>query len=54
MNIFDKHQIAIAKKTLKMHDLGASIMGGMSKDEARKILQDFGWSELRIAKWENS
>jgi hypothetical protein len=41
MNTFDKHQIAIAKKTLKMSDVGASIMGGMTKDEARKILEKF-------------
>jgi len=38
-SVFDKHQIAIAKATLKMSDEGALIMGGMSKDEARKILQ---------------
>jgi hypothetical protein len=39
MTVFDKHQIAIAKKTLKMSDVGARIMGGMTKDEAREILK---------------
>ncbi|KKN35472.1 hypothetical protein LCGC14_0783240 [marine sediment metagenome] len=34
----EKHQIKIAKSTLKMSDVGAMIMGGMTKDEARKIL----------------
>lgn len=38
MNTFDKHQIAIAKKTLQYSDVGANIMGGMNKEEARAIL----------------
>jgi len=33
------HQIQIAKKTLKMTDAGAAIMGGMSKEEARNLLK---------------
>ena len=39
MTVSDKHQIAIAKKTLTMSDIGARIMGGMNKDEARDILR---------------
>ncbi len=38
VNPFLKHQIAIAKATLRMSDAGARIMGGMTKDEARAIL----------------
>src|SRR6202007_107296 len=45
LTTFDKHQIAIAKKTLKMSDMGARIMGGMTKDEAREVLRRHG---LRI------
>lgn len=41
IDVFDKHQIAIAKKTLKMSDIGAKIMGGMTKSEARQILKKF-------------
>jgi len=37
-DIFQSHQIKIAKQTLKMSDIGASIMGGMTKDEAKEIL----------------
>ena len=37
--VFNKNQIAIAKKTLKMSDAGANAMGGMTKDEARAILK---------------
>jgi hypothetical protein len=33
------HQIQVAKKTLKYSDIGASIMGGMTKEEARKLLK---------------
>ena len=41
LSVFDKHQIAIAKKTLKMNDVGVLIMGGMTKEEARAILRKF-------------
>lgn len=33
-----KHQLKIAHSTLKMSDAGASIMGGMSKPEAAKLI----------------
>lgn len=41
MDIFAKRQIDIAKKTLKMSDSGAKIMGGMTKEEAREILKKY-------------
>jgi hypothetical protein len=31
-----------------MNDVGASIMGGMSKDEARAFLRRIGWTPLQI------
>lgn len=34
------HQLRIAHDTLKMSDAGAKIMGGMTKDEARRIIED--------------
>lgn len=37
--IFDKHQLKIAKATLKMSEIGAKIMGGMTHDEARAIIR---------------
>jgi len=42
MDIFAKHQIRIAKDTLKLSDIGARIMGGMTKAEAREILKKHG------------
>lgn len=39
-DIFRKHQIRIAKRTLELSDFGAKILGGMTKDEARIILAD--------------
>ena len=42
LSVFDKHQIRIAKDTLKLSDIGASIMGGMTKDEARQLLTRHG------------
>lgn len=35
---FDLHQIKIAKDTLRMADAGVLVMGGMTKQEARNIL----------------
>jgi len=42
LSVPDKHQIRIARDTLKMSDAGARIMGGMTKDEAREILRKHG------------
>ena len=39
LTVFQKHQLAIAKKTLKMSDIGVRIMGGMTKVEARIIIK---------------
>lgn len=33
------HQLKIAKQTLRMSDAGARIMGGMTKDEARIVIE---------------
>ncbi len=38
LNVFQKHQLAIARRTLQMSDIGARIMGGMTKAEARAII----------------
>lgn len=34
-----KHQLKIARQTLKLSDVGARILGGMTKEEARMLLQ---------------
>jgi hypothetical protein len=39
LSVPDRHQLAIAKKTLQMSDAGARIMGGMTKEEARAIIK---------------
>ena len=38
LSVFDKHQLKIARDTLKMSDIGIQIMGGMTKQEAREII----------------
>lgn len=40
LSVPEKHQLRIARRTLKMSDVGALIMGGPSKDEARRIIRD--------------
>ena len=54
MGIPEKHQLNVALKTLKMHDVGASIMGGMTKEEARGFLRTTGWTEGEIRKYEKT
>ena len=39
MSVFDKHQLKIARKTLKMSDLGAYCAGGMTKEEAHEVIR---------------
>lgn len=38
LTVPEKHQLRIAKDTLRLSDIGARIMGGMTKEEARKIV----------------
>lgn len=42
LTIPDKHQIKIAKKTLKMPDAVVGVMGGMNKEQAREVLRRHG------------
>jgi HSP90 family molecular chaperone len=53
LSVPQKHQKQIAIKTLRMSDAGASIMGGMSKDEAREFLASIGYSAEQIERIEN-
>jgi len=39
LSVFDKHQLAIARKTLTYSYEGAKVMGGPSKEEAREIIK---------------
>jgi len=38
LTVFEKHQLRIARDTLKMSDIGAHIMGGMTKKEAKNFI----------------
>ncbi len=48
LDVFEKHQKAIAIKTLKMPNAIANVMGGMTKKEAVNFLKKIGWSDQRI------
>lgn len=39
LTIPEQHQLRIARQTLKMNDVMARIMGGMTKDEARLVIE---------------
>lgn len=39
LSVPEKHQLRIAYDTLKMNDVMARVMGGMTKDEAREIIK---------------
>lgn len=55
MNVFDKHQIKIAKDTLRLSNAGALVLGGMTKEEARDVLQyKAKWSAEQVRKWEQT
>ena len=41
LTVPEMHQLRIAHDTLKMSDYGVKLMGGMSKDEARKIVDEY-------------
>ena len=52
LDVFLKHQIRIAHQTLRMSDAGVLIMGGMTKDQARAILERVGYTQGQIRRIE--
>ena len=38
LSIPEQHQLRIAERTLKLSDIGALMLGGMTKQEAREII----------------
>jgi hypothetical protein len=52
LSIPEKHQLNIAKRTLRMPDALVAIAGGMNKAEAREFLKRIGWTEKRIEQLE--
>lgn len=47
-DVFEKHQEKIAISTLKMNDVMANIMGGMTKPDARRFLTRIGYTQREI------
>lgn len=39
LSVFDRHALKIARDTLKMSDMGALIMGGPTKEQARETIK---------------
>ena len=40
LTIFEYHQLKIARQILKYSDAGTFIMGGMTKEEAKRIIKE--------------
>jgi hypothetical protein len=38
LSVPDRHQLRIARQTLRMNDVMARVMGGPTKEEAREII----------------
>ena len=54
LNVYKKHKKAIALQTLRYSDIGAMIMGGMTKDNARDFLLSIGYTQKAIEKIEST
>jgi hypothetical protein len=39
LTIPEKHQLKVARDTLRMNDVMARVMGGMTKAEARQVIE---------------
>lgn len=48
LSVPETHQKRVAMRTLKMSDVGAYIMGGMTKLEARAFLLNVGYTETKL------
>lgn len=47
LSVPERHQLNIAKRTLELSDVGALIMGGMTKEEARIIIKKLTGKEAK-------
>ena len=48
LDIFDRHKLKIARRTLQLSDVGALILGGMTKAQARELIRELtGRGEAR-------
>jgi len=47
LTVFEQHQLKIAKATLAMPDAILGVMGGMTKEEAHKILDKLAEGEVK-------
>ena len=47
LSVPEKHQLRVARATLKMSDVGALIMGGPNKEQAREIIRKLTGREPR-------
>ncbi len=47
LSVFDVHQLRVARKTLKMSDAGALIMGRPTKEESRQIILELTGKSAR-------
>ncbi len=50
LSVPEKHQLKIARATLKMSDFGARIMGGMDKEEARIVVERLTGKRVRLTR----
>ena len=42
LDVFERHQLAVARKTLNMPDAILGVLGGMTKEEALEIVRRLG------------
>jgi hypothetical protein len=47
LSIPEQHQLRIAKRTLELSDVGALILGGMTKEEARIVIKKLTGKEIK-------
>lgn len=47
LTVADRHQLKIARDTLKMSDAMARVMGGMSKEEAKRVIKRLTGKEVK-------
>jgi hypothetical protein len=45
LSVPDRHRLRIARDTLKMNDVMARVLGGMTKDEARQVIKELTGKE---------
>ena len=47
LSVFDKHRLKIARQTIRMNDAFINVMGGMTREEAYRTIEELTGKKIK-------